>query len=98
MQSDYLKSFVEVVRTGSFTKAADNLCITQSAVTQRIQTMEKLYECLLLDRNGTQFSVTEKGKHLFDKAVELLEMEKKLTSEMTKKNNCKNFNFKGYLE
>lgn len=40
METAYLKTFVEVVRCGGYSKAAKTLCVTQSAVSRRIQFME----------------------------------------------------------
>lgn len=37
LPQDQLKAFFEVARLGSFTKAADHLGLTQSALSQRIQ-------------------------------------------------------------
>ncbi|KKK52296.1 hypothetical protein LCGC14_3106360, partial [marine sediment metagenome] len=41
MDIDLLKTFVEVVRTRHFGKAAENLYITQSAVSFRIRQLEQ---------------------------------------------------------
>lgn len=78
MDLTYLKTFVEVVQTGSFTKAAENLCISQPAVSRRIQYMEKQYKCKLLDRTGSLLTPTEKGRVLLDKALKLTKMEQDL--------------------
>lgn len=78
MEMNYLKTFVEVVQTGSFTKAAEKLCISQPAVSRRIQHMEKQYRCKLLDRTGSLLTPTEKGRVLLDKALKLTKMEQDL--------------------
>lgn len=85
MESNYLKSFIAVVKTGSFTKAAENLFVTQSAITRRIQYMEKQYECLLLDRDGPVLKPTAKGQVFFDKANKILEIEQELQLEINQK-------------
>ena len=82
MESCYLKTFIEVVQTGSFTKAAEKLCITQSAVSRRIQHMEKQYACSLLDRSGPLLKQTEKGQRLYDKAIKILQIEQELELDM----------------
>jgi LysR family transcriptional regulator, transcriptional activator of the cysJI operon len=78
MESSYLKTFVEVVQTGSFTKAAENLFISQSAVSRRIQHMEKEYKCSLLDRTDPHLKPTEKGQMLLDKALKIMKLEQEL--------------------
>ena len=82
MEPSYLKTFVEVVRSGSFTKTAENLCLSQSSVTRRIQHMEEQYECCLLDRSGPQLKPTEKGRRLLTKALKIIEIEKDLTLDL----------------
>lgn len=82
MESSYLKTFVEVVRTGSFTKASEKLFITQSAVSRRIQYMEKQYDCSLIDRSGPLLKQTEKGQRLFDKAMKIIEIEQELELDL----------------
>lgn len=83
MESSYLKTFVEVIQTGSFTKAAEKLCITQSAVSRRIQYMEKHYGCSLLDRSGPLLKQTEKGQRLLAKATKIIKIEQELELDMT---------------
>ena len=57
-----LKVFDEVVREGSFTKAARNLGITQPAVSQNISELEKILGGQLFDRSAKGVSaLTEKG-------------------------------------
>lgn len=85
MESTYLKTFIEVVKTGSFSRAADNLFVTQSAVSRRIQYMEKQYECLLLDRDGPVLKQTEQGQLLFKKAIKILTLEQELQLEISQK-------------
>ena len=52
MELLYLKTLVEVVRTGSLSRAADILCVTQPAVSRRIKFLEDQYGYELLDRSG----------------------------------------------
>lgn len=85
MDSDSFKTFVEVVRFGSITKAAKSLCVTQSAVSRRIQHMESKYGCLLLNREANRLTPTEKGKIVLEKAFKFLEIEEDLAF------NLKNF-------
>lgn len=93
MESSYLKTFVEVVRTGSVTKAAGNINISQSAVTRRIQYMEKQYKCSLLDRSAIQLKPTDKGQILFEKALKIIEIEQDLELEIGSVETSNNLSF-----
>lgn len=82
MESVYLKTLLEVVRTGSFTKAADNLSITQSAVSRRIKFMEVQYGYQLLDRSSAIPTPTEHGRMVLEKASVILDLEQELLSSL----------------
>jgi len=51
MDTDLLKTFLEVSKTRHFGKAADNLFVTQAAVSARIKTLEKMLGASLLVRS-----------------------------------------------
>ncbi|MDW7643847.1 MAG: LysR family transcriptional regulator [Desulfuromonadales bacterium] len=80
MESTYLKTLLEVVRTGSLTKAADTLCVTQSAISRRIKFMEEQYGYELIDRSGPVLTPTAVGELVVDKARKILEIEQELFS------------------
>ncbi len=80
MESVYLKTLVEVVRTGSLSRAAELLHVTQPAVSRRIKFMEDQYGCELLDRSGPRLRATDAGRLVYDKARTLLEIEADLVS------------------
>lgn len=56
-----LKCFLEVVETGSFTKAAQKVRRTQSAITQQISNLEKCLGKKLFER-GKQIRLTKDGE------------------------------------
>jgi len=76
----YLKTLVEVVRTGSLSRAAEILNVTQPAVSRRIKFMEDQYGCELLDRSGSVLKPTDAGRLVYEKARALLEIEADLVS------------------
>jgi DNA-binding transcriptional LysR family regulator len=78
MELVYLRTFVESLEAGSFSKAADLLCVTQSAVSRRIKFLEDQYGYALLDRTGPVLVPTEAGKIVLDKARQLLSIENEL--------------------
>ena len=59
-----LMAFESVARNGSFSKAADELSITQSAVSHRISQLESLLSTSLLIRIGHSVSLAPAGKEL----------------------------------
>jgi len=78
MELVYLRTFVQSVEAGSFSKAAEVLCVTQSAVSRRIKFLEDQYGYSLLDRTGPVLVPTEAGKIVLDKARQLLNIEDEL--------------------
>ena len=63
--SDFrLRVFQAVARHLSFTKAAQELFVTQPAVTKHIHELEKQYEQRLLERRGNRVTLTEAGRLL----------------------------------
>lgn len=59
-----IKYFVTVVDTGSFTEAAEECFISQSAISQQILSLEKELGVQLLVRSTRRFTLTEPGKYL----------------------------------
>jgi LysR family transcriptional regulator, transcriptional activator of the cysJI operon len=80
VESLYLKTLVEVIRTGSLSRAAETLHVTQPAVSRRVKFMEDQYGCALLDRSGSSVRPTEAGRLVYDKARAVLEIEADLVS------------------
>lgn len=67
-----LKTFCDVVETGSFSRAAQLNHITQSAVSQQIRALEERYGQKLLSRSARQVSATHAGERLFRGSKEVL--------------------------
>lgn len=93
MESIYLKTFLEVMQTGSFTKAADQLCVTQSAVSRRIQFMETQYDCTLVDRGGPVLKPTSEGRLVMEKALIIMDIEKELSTGLSRLGKNRQFLF-----
>lgn len=62
---EYYKIFYYVVKTGSFTKAAEYLCISQPAVSQTMKLLERNLEISLFIRTGKGVKLTYEGKILY---------------------------------
>ena len=67
-----LEAFVEVSREGHFGRAAANLGITQSGLSQIIKGLEKTIGARLVDRTTRSFSLTEVGEVFLVQAQGLL--------------------------
>ena len=72
-----IKYFVTVVDTGSFTEAAEECFISQSAISQQILSLEKELGVQLLVRRR-RFTLTEPGKYLYSHGKKLLGETEKL--------------------
>src|SRR5688500_17313801 len=59
-----LRVFTAVAETLSFTRAAERLFLTQSAVSHQIAKLERELGCMLLERNGRTVSLTISGRTL----------------------------------
>lgn len=59
-----LRAFEAAARHGSFTRAADELAITQSAVSRHIRTLEEHFTCRLFERRGRSVHLTEPARLL----------------------------------
>ena len=58
------KFFCEVAKSGNFTKAADKLFVSQSAVSQAIMRLEEGIGCKLFNRNARGVRLTSEGEVL----------------------------------
>lgn len=83
METRYFQTLVQVCETGSFSKAAELLHITQSAVSQRIKFLEENYGHQLFDRSGTQLEPTGAGLLVLEKAREILAKERELVDRLS---------------
>lgn len=72
MDTSTLQAFLAVAESGSFSKAADQLFLTQSAVSKRIALLEEQLGNQLFDRIGRSISVTEAGEELLPRARDIL--------------------------
>lgn len=59
-----LRAFEIAARHGSFSKAAKELAVTQSAVSHHVKNLESLFDCQLFERHGPRLRLTEQGRLL----------------------------------
>ena len=75
-----LRHAVALARFLNFTKAAESLGLTQSALTRSIQALERQYQVRLFDRNRNMVAVTAVGRDFLRHAETLLRNEAELAS------------------
>src|SRR5512146_1121413 len=72
MQIESLKVFCDLAETESFTKAAQLNEVTQSAVSQQISSLERLFKALLIERSKKKFRLTKEGHVLYDYSKQVI--------------------------
>lgn len=72
MDTANLSAFLAIAETGSFSRAAERLHLTQPAVSKRIATLEQQLDCRLFDRIGRHTGLTEAGLALRPRALEII--------------------------
>lgn len=73
MDLRYLKAFIATIKTGSFSGAAQELNIAQSAISRQIKLLEESTQCDLIIRSSKRIILTEKGQALYELARNFLE-------------------------
>jgi DNA-binding transcriptional LysR family regulator len=82
MDTKQLAAFCAVVERRSFAQAAEQLGVTQPAVSLQIRSLEQRLGQQLLDRSGRRVEPTEAGMRLYRGAQRLLALEEQLLQEM----------------
>ncbi len=73
MQIESLKVFCDLAETESFTKAAQINNVTQSAVSQQISSLERIFKALLIERSKKKFRLTREGQVLYDHSKQVIQ-------------------------
>ena len=71
---DQLRTFIAIVETGSFTKAADVVHKTQSAVSMQMKRLEERLGKPIFARDGRASKLTEDGERLLDYARRIIKL------------------------
>lgn len=82
MNIEVLKTFCDLVDTGSFSKAADVNFISQSAVSQQLAKLEQDLSTQLISRGGGLVEPTEGGRLFYQGAKEILRRYEQLLGEV----------------
>jgi LysR family transcriptional regulator, low CO2-responsive transcriptional regulator len=73
LDSRQLRAFSVLARTGSFTRTAEELHLTQSAISHAIKGLESDMGCRLLDRMGKTAVLTQAGEQLLVRTERILD-------------------------
>ena len=73
MLNSNLKAFVRVAECGSFTKAAESLYLSPTAVMKQINALEKHLDLILLERSPAGVRLTAAGEVIYQDAKFLLD-------------------------
>ncbi|WP_241482300.1 LysR family transcriptional regulator [Leisingera sp. ANG-Vp] len=75
-------SFVAIVETGSISRAAEDLGIAKSAVSQNLKRLEERLDVKLANRTTRQFALTPAGKKYYQYCKGLLALSQRAETEM----------------
>ena len=76
MNLKQLEAFVQVSESGSFSKAAKELFLTQPTISAHISSLEKELDVRLFIRNTKEVSLSDDGKDLYRYAKQITDLEK----------------------
>src|SRR5882762_9307676 len=72
LDSRQLRAFATLARTGSFTRTARELHLSQSAISHSMKALERQVRCRLLDKVGKSVMLTQAGEQLLAHADKIL--------------------------
>lgn len=79
-----LKYFQSVVRLNSFSEAAEENFISQSAISQQIQSLERELGFKLIERKNRSFTLTPAGDYFYRKSLVLTADYERMCSEASR--------------
>jgi DNA-binding transcriptional LysR family regulator len=80
MNIEQMKAFHKVASTGSFTRAARELFVTQPAVSHEVKALESSLGVALFDRSGKKVRLTAEGEVLFSYTHRLFALHEEIAS------------------
>lgn len=78
MEIEYLREFAVIAKLGSFSRAAEELSISQSSLSKHILALEKELGVPLLDRNSRNVAVSPAGGQILPMAAQVYELQNKI--------------------
>ncbi|SFE50116.1 DNA-binding transcriptional regulator, LysR family [Paenibacillus catalpae] len=87
MELRQLEYFIQICKSGSFTKAKEELGVTQPTLSQQMRVLEGEYNIQLFDRVSRGVEVTEAGKILLNKGNAIMKLLEEAQNEIDGRNN-----------
>ena len=81
MELRVLRYFLTVAKEQSFTKAAEQLHITQPTLSRQLAALEEELGTVLFNRGGRNVTLTDEGILLKRRALEIIDLEDKIREE-----------------
>jgi len=85
LDTDQLRSFLAIVDTGSFTRAAERVHKTQSAVSMHVRRLEEQLGCALFVKHGRGARLTAEGESLIEFARRMIQVEAGAIAALSRK-------------
>jgi len=82
MHIETLKVFCDIVESGSFSYAASQNFVTQSAVSQQVRSLEEKYDCRLIERGRAGVKPTSAGHILYHASKEIVQRYLELENQL----------------
>lgn len=83
LPSGFLKAFITIARTGSYTSAGHHLGVTQSALSQKIHKLEKNLGFILFEKETRPLKLTKEGKEFLLLAERLNEEQNRFAHRLS---------------
>ena len=88
METELLRTFLAVVDTGSFTRAARQIFRTQAAVSQQMKRLEQTLGKTLFEREGRVLELTQDGKALTGYARRIVNLHDEAMQQLQQEDAC----------
>ena len=82
MELEQLRMFIKVAKTGSFTKAAEELFVSHSTVSRAVSSLEAELGKKLLERDNRVLGLTPEGAFLLKRAEDALTLIDEIAGEI----------------
>lgn len=89
LNSNQLRAFYEVAKSLSYSIAAENLCVSQPAVTKQVKMFEEHWKLKLFLKKRGKIHLTDEGKKIFVYVSRIFELERQLEDAISAIQNLK---------
>lgn len=97
MRIEQLEYFLEIAKTGSINRAAENLFLTQPGLSSAVKSMEKELDTTLLIRTSSGINLTRDGQVIAEQAGAVLDAYQKMLNSLSTYADPDDPNLEGYL-